>query len=51
MIVAEAKPVVVIELLKWMDSFSPQLDYEQMKNTTIDKPLAVVPVSNLVVEQ
>ncbi len=51
LIVAEAKPVVVIELLKWMDSFSPQLDYEQMKNTTIDKPLAVVPVSNLVVEQ
>lgn len=50
LIVAEAKPVIVVELVKWMETFSPQMTYEQMKNKAIEKPLAVVPVSNLVVE-
>lgn len=50
MIVAENKPVIVLELLNWIQTFSPQLEYEQMKNTPITKPLALVPASNLVVE-
>ncbi len=52
LIVANPKPVVLHAIKDWVDSFSPQLTYQQMKeqNITIDRPYALVPVSNLVVE-
>jgi len=53
LIVANPKPVVLHALKDWIDTFSPQLTYEQMKAqniTTIEKPYALVPVSNLVIE-
>lgn len=50
LLVAEAKPVIAVEILNWLDTFSPQMEYEQMKNKAIEKPIALVPVSNLVVE-
>lgn len=52
-IVTEGKPVVIEELAAWFKSFSPQLSYEEMKAqnlTEIEKPFALVPISNLVVE-
>lgn len=52
-IVTEGKPVVIEELRSWIDNFSPQLSYEEMKErniTEIEKPFALVPISNLVVE-
>lgn len=52
LIVAVPKPIVINALNDWIKTFSPQMTYEQMKetNAVIDKPLALVPVSNLVVE-
>lgn len=53
LIVALPKPIVVTALLNWVQTFSPQLSYEQMKAqniTAIERPFALVPVSNLVVE-
>lgn len=50
LIVVEAKPVVLHAINDWINTFSPQLDYEQMKGLEIEKPLALVPISNLVVE-
>lgn len=52
LIVATPKPVVMNVISQWLQTFSPQLTYQQIKagNVTIDKPLALVPVSNLVVE-
>ncbi len=53
LIVANPKPVVLHALKDWIDTFSPQLTYEQMKEqniTTVEKPYALVPVSNLVIE-
>ena len=50
LIVTENKPLAIISLSKWIDSFSPQLSYEEAKNINITKPFALVPVSNLVVE-
>ncbi len=52
-IITEGKPVVIEELATWFKSFSPQLSYEEMKAqniTVIEKPFALVPISNLVVE-
>lgn len=52
-IVTEPKPSVILALNGWFKSFSPQLSYEQMKEqniTEIEKPFALVPISNLVVE-
>jgi len=52
-IVSEPKPVAVLALSKWIKSFSPQLSYEEMKEkniSEIEKPFALVPVSNLAVE-
>lgn len=52
-IVAEPKPVVVLEIKKWVDSFSPQLSYLEMKAKNItnpEKPFALVPISNVVIE-
>lgn len=52
MVVAVPKPIVLNALSEWLKTFSPQLTYEQIKegNVTIEKPLALVPASNLVVE-
>lgn len=50
LVVMSPKPVVLVEVSEWIKSFSPQLTYEEAKNQTIDKPFALVPVSNLVVE-
>lgn len=52
-IVVEPKPSAMLALNEWFKSFSPQLSYEQMKEqniTEIEKPFALVPISNLVVE-
>lgn len=50
LIVTENKPLAIIALSHWIDSFSPQLSYEESKTINITKPFALVPVSNLVVE-
>ncbi len=50
LIVTENKPLAIITLSRWIDSFSPQLSYEEAKTANITKPFALVPVSNLVVE-
>lgn len=52
MVVAVPKPIVLNAVSEWLKTFSPQLTYEQIKegNVTIEKPLALVPASNLVVE-
>ena len=52
-IVAEPKPVVVMEIRKWIDGFSPQLSYSEMIAQNITepkKPFALVPLSNTVIE-
>jgi len=53
MIVAAPKPIIITALSDWFKTFSQQLTYEQMKEmnvTSFDKPFALVPASNLVVE-
>ena len=50
LIVADPKPIILVEVYKWIDSFSPQISYEEAKNINITKPFALVPVSNIVVE-
>lgn len=51
LVVIEPKPVIVDEVYKWINTFSPQItNYEEAKTATVEKPLALVPVSNLVVE-
>lgn len=53
MIVAAPKPIIITALSNWFKTFSQQLTYEQMKEmnvTSFDKPFALVPASNLVVE-
>ena len=53
LIAATPKPIVITALKNWFETFSPQLSYKQMKEqniTTIERPFALVPVSNLVVE-
>lgn len=52
-IIAEPKPLVVLEIRNWVDSFSPQMTYAEMKEkniTTPEKPFALVPLSNVVIE-
>ena len=50
LLVIENKPVIVMAVYDWINSFSPQLTYEEAKNKELTLPLALVPVSNLVVE-
>jgi len=50
LLVVENKPVIVMAVYDWINSFSPQLTYEEAKNKELTLPLALVPVSNLVVE-
>ncbi|MBE6467224.1 MAG: divergent polysaccharide deacetylase family protein [Alphaproteobacteria bacterium] len=50
LIVSDPKPVALVALYKWIDTFSPQVSYEESKNINITKPFALVPLSNIVVE-
>ena len=50
LLVVEPKPVILKEIYDWIKTFSPQIAYEESKNQILEKPLALVPVSNLVVE-
>ena len=50
LLVVNPKPVAVLAVRDWIASFSPQISYEEAQGAEIDKPLALVPVSNLVVE-
>ncbi len=50
LIVTDEKPLIVMRINKWIETFSPQLSYEEAKTKGITKPFALVPVSNLVVE-
>lgn len=50
LIVTDDKPLIVVKLAQWIETFSPQLSYEEAKTVDITKPFALVPVSNLVVE-
>lgn len=50
LIVADPKPIVIMQLYEWINSFSPQVAYEEAKNMELTKPFALVPVSNLVTE-
>lgn len=50
LVVADPKPVILVELYKWIETFSPQVSYEEAKNINLTKPFALVPVSNIVVE-
>ncbi len=50
LLVVEPKPVILKEIYDWIKTFSPQVAYEESKNQILEKPLALVPVSNLVVE-
>lgn len=52
-IVALPKPIVITAISEWVKTFSQPLSYEQMKEqkiTSFEKPFALVPASNLVVE-
>ena len=50
LVVADPKPITLVEMYKWIESFSPQVSYEDAKNVNITKPFALVPLSNIVVE-
>ncbi|MBQ8677755.1 MAG: divergent polysaccharide deacetylase family protein [Alphaproteobacteria bacterium] len=50
LIVADDKPLGILALHRWIETFSPQLSYEEAKTVDIIKPFALVPLSNLVVE-
>lgn len=53
LIAVEPKPVALLEIYDWINSFSPQYTYEEMKEkniTSIEKPFALVPISEVVVE-
>ena len=50
LIVADPKPIILVEIYKWVETFSPQVSYEEAKNINITKPFALVPVSNIVVQ-
>lgn len=53
MIVALPKPIIITAISEWVKTFSQPLSYEQMKEqkiTSFEKPFALVPASNLVVE-
>ena len=53
LIVVDPKPYLVFLIKNWVDTFSPQLSYEEMKLKNIEKiarPFALVPASTMVVE-
>lgn len=50
LVVADPKPIAIVELFNWIKTFSPQVSYQEAKNMELDKPFALVPPSNLVNE-
>ena len=50
LVVIDPKPIAIVSLYKWIETFSPQVEYEEAKNMELTKPFALVPVSNLVIE-
>lgn len=51
LIVAEPKPIVLTELIEWINTFSPpQKNYNDLKDTAISKPFALAPLSSVVIE-
>lgn len=50
LVVADPKPIILTALYNWIETFSPQVSYEEAKNININKPFALIPVSNIVVE-
>ena len=50
LIVSDNKPLILTKIHQWINSFSPQLSYEEAKSIEIKKPFALVPISNIVVE-
>ena len=50
-VVIDPKPIAVVEAYNWIKSFSPQVSYEQAKTLELTKPFAIVPISNLAIEQ
>ena len=51
LIAVEPKPVAVMAIHDWINSFSKQLSYEEIKQgIEIKKPFALVPLSMVVVE-
>lgn len=50
LLVVEPKPVVIKALSDWFKTFSKPLPYEENKEQAFEKPFALVPVSNTVVE-
>lgn len=50
LIVADPKPIVIVELFNWIKTFSPQVSYQEAKDMELNKPFALVPPSNLVNE-
>ncbi len=50
LLVIDPKPIVIMQIYEWINSFSPQVAYEEAKNMELTKPFALVPVSNLVTE-
>lgn len=50
-IVMDPKPLSIILLIDWINSFSQPLSYDEIKDgATIEKPFILVPVSSVVVE-
>lgn len=50
LIVVDPKPLAIMSVYDWIQTFSPQISYEEAKTVEISKPFALVPLSNLVVE-
>lgn len=50
LIVSDNKPLILTKIHQWINTFSPQLSYEEAKSIEIKKPFALVPISNIVVE-
>ena len=49
-VVIDAKPVAVLAISRWIESFSKQLSYAEIKDQNIkefERPFALVPLSNL----
>lgn len=53
LVAIEPKPIVLVEVAKWIKTFSPQYSYEEMKEkniTEIPSPFALTPLSVAVVQ-
>ncbi len=50
LVIVDPKPLAIVSVYDWVNTFSPQISYEEAKTIEISKPFALVPLSNLVVE-